>query len=160
MAMMRLTFTPAEFQQIVDYYGFACQVTPEQLKVYLLSLKRRATWKNPDTNTLPDLMDRETLLQELMKAESQLAAFSMKYRESEEKATLLERARGAMLEENSLLKSELRRLSWENGQLRRGVADPQAPPEIETLDTQAIIKGWGNNSQSNAKSLWDRITGK
>ncbi|HBE07192.1 MAG TPA: hypothetical protein DCY85_11990, partial [Firmicutes bacterium] len=76
MAMMRLTFTPAEFQQIVDYYGFACQVTPEQLKVYLLSLKRRATWKNPDTNTLPDLMDRETLLQELMKAESQLAAFS------------------------------------------------------------------------------------
>ena len=158
--MMRLTFTPAEFQQIVDYYGFACQVTPEQLKVYLLSLKRRATWKNPDTNTLPDLMDRETLLQELMKAESQLAAFSTKYRESEEKATLLERARGAMLEENSLLKSELRRLSWENGQLRRGVADPQAPPEIETLDTQAIIKGWGNNSQSNAKSLWDRITGK
>ncbi|HAH95946.1 MAG TPA: hypothetical protein DCL69_03475 [Firmicutes bacterium] len=189
MAMMRLTFTPAEFQQIVDYYGFACEVTSEQLKIYLLSLKRRTTYQaatfennrvktkndattnaktntgtdnHPNTNTitLPDLTDRETILQELMKAESQLASISMKYRESDEKATLLERARGAMLEENALLKKELRRLSWENGQLRQGIADPLAPPEIETLDTQEIIKGWGNSRQPKRKSLWDRITGK
>lgn len=203
MAMMRLSFTPEEFQQLVNYYGFACKVTPEQLKVYLLSLKRRTpshvttsgdnrvvadvktktgtsagagasaetdTGADADINidsnsstkafTLPDLTDRETLLQELMKAESQVASISLKYRESEEKATLLERARGAILEENALLKSELRRLSWENGQLRKGVADPQAPPEIETLDTQEIIKGWGNNSQPKSKSLWERITGK
>lgn len=169
MAMIRLSFTPAEFQQIVDYYGFACKVTPEQLKVYLLSLKRRTTCHAApsedtclNTDTLPDLTDRETLLQELMKAESQVASISLKYRESEEKATLLERARGAILEENALLKSELRRLSWENGQLRKGIADPQVPPEIETLDTQEIIKGWGSNSNSQPKpkSLWDKITGK
>ena len=182
LAKIRMSFTPTEFQQLVDYYGFTCEVTPEQLKVYLLSLKRRTTFQaatfgdnrakteinvdtktdaNTNTITLPDLTDRETILQELMKAESQLASISMKYRESDEKATILERARGAMLEENALLKKELRRLSWENGELRRnGAANPQAPPEIETLDTQEIIKGWGNSRQPKAKSLWDRITGK
>jgi len=180
LAKIRMSFTPEEFQQLVDYYGFACEVTPEQLKVYLLSLKRRTTYQgataagdnrfntkaktdadaDANTLTLPDLTDRETILHELMKAESQLASISMKYRESYEKATLLERARGAMLEENALLKKEMRRLSWENGELHKGVANPSAPPEIETLDTQEIIKGWGNNGQPKARSLWDRITRK
>jgi septal ring factor EnvC (AmiA/AmiB activator) len=184
LAMIRMSFTPAEFQQLVDYYGFACPVTPEQLKVYLLSLKRRTTSQvstaavtaagdgcaiagteadaGAKTSTLPDLTNRETILQELMKAETELASITQKYRESYEKATLLERARGAILEENALLKSELRRLSWENEQLRKGITDPQAPPEIETLDTQEIIKGWGDTRHRHpkTKSLWDRITGK
>lgn len=105
MRPYRLSFTEEEFFRLAEFYGFDDKATPDILRTYLASFKPGSAPRR-----LPTTEELERMTQDLMEAQSTLAALTVRCQEAEDRLSQLERTRGAIVRENEMLKQELEEL--------------------------------------------------